>query len=422
MTVVYNPIIKLNMIDSTLKNAKILIIDDKESNIDILEGFLGETGYVHFLSITDPRLALDIFSSFSPDLILLDLMMPHINGFEVMDQLKALIPSNSYLPILVLSADINPEAKLRALSGGAKDFLSKPFNLNEVLLRINNLLETRYLHQQLGNQNQILEEMVQKRTQELELSNKELIIQKNKAQESNRLKTSFLNNISHEIRTPLNGILGFAPFVIQPGITQEEKEEYLEHLNLSSNRLLNTFKNIIDMSLIVSGNIEVKNQSVDCSSIIQKMHDKFNMLCTEKKLELIINHSAHYQNIYFKTDEELLIKSLSHIINNAIRFTSVGSVTIGCELNDDQLIFYVKDTGIGIEKNAQQRVWDIFMQENYSFTRSHDGNGLGLSLASGLVKLIGGKIHLESKQQHGTKVFISLPVEQNRAKRMPEFN
>ena len=140
------------MIDSILKTAKILIVDDKQSNIDILEGLLEESGYANFQSTTDPRLVVSLFNSFKPDLILLDLMMPHLSGFEVMEQLKPLIPQGTYLPILVLTADITSESKLRALSGGAKDFLSKPFDLYEVQIRINNLLETRYLYKQIENQ------------------------------------------------------------------------------------------------------------------------------------------------------------------------------------------------------------------------------------------------------------------------------
>jgi two-component system sensor histidine kinase/response regulator len=410
------------MIDSTLKNARILIVDDKESNIDILEELLEESGYKYIKSTNDSRQVLDLFNSFSPDLILLDLMMPYLSGYEVMDQLKGLIAPGSFVPILVLTADITPEAKLRALSGGAKDFLSKPFNFYEIKLRINNLLETKYLYQQLGNQNQILEKMVKERTNELELSNKALIIEKEKAQESNRLKTAFLKNISHEIRTPLNGILGFAPLVIQPDIKQEDKEMSLKYLNLSSKRLLNTITDTMDMSLIITGNIEINTQPIDFTSIIQKIQTSYSEPCAKKNLELIISEPAHYQNINFKTDKELLIKSLSHIMNNSLRFTSVGSITVGCELKDDQLIFHVKDTGIGIDKNAQKRIWDIFMQEDYSDTRMHDGIGLGLSISAGLIKLMGGKIHLESEKLHGTNVFISLPVEQSITKKSPDFN
>lgn len=152
------------MLDKNLKNAKILIVDDLESNIDVLRGLLEMEGYENIESITDPRECSLLVKKFDPDLILLDLMMPHMNGFDVMEQLKedrknSLNP-NKYIPVLVLTADITPDAKHRALSGGAKDFLSKPFDLIEVSYRIRNLLETQFLYQQLKLQNKNLEDKV----------------------------------------------------------------------------------------------------------------------------------------------------------------------------------------------------------------------------------------------------------------------
>ena len=398
------------MTDSPLLNAKILIVDDKQSNVDLLKDLLEDTGYKHIKSITDSRLAVGLFESFKPDLILLDLMMPYLDGFEVMGQLKALIPKATYLPILVLTADLTTETKLQALSHGAKDFLSKPFDLYEVRLRIENLLETRFLYQLLENQNQVLDEKVRERTKELELSNKELTISRDKAEESNRLKTAFLNNISHEIRTPLNGILGFAPFIIQPGISQEEKEEFLNDINESSTRLMNTITDIMDMSMIVSDNLKVNTSLVDVSTVLQNLTEKFSRLCAKKNLKLVLEQPALPPYINLITDESLLTKSLSHLLNNAVKFTSNGCITLGCMLKDGQLEFYVKDTGIGIAKEAQQRIVEFFMQENYSNSRTHEGNGLGLSVAAGLINLLGGKLHLESEKEAGTTVAISMPV------------
>lgn len=146
------------MIDITLKNASILIVDDQQTNIDLLEEFLTMQGFTNIETTTDPKNTVSLFGTFNPDLVLLDLMMPELSGYEVMDQLEPLIPKDSYLPILVLTADISPSAKQRALSRGARDFLTKPFDFLEVFLRIRNLLETRYLHQQLEKKNQILEE------------------------------------------------------------------------------------------------------------------------------------------------------------------------------------------------------------------------------------------------------------------------
>lgn len=152
------------MIEHNLKNAKILIIDDLESNIDVLRGLLEMEGYTDIESITDSRKAIETVNTYDPDLILLDLMMPHVDGYEVMEKLKeerlkSLTPSK-FLPILVLTADITTQAKHKALRAGAKDFLSKPFDLIEVSYRIKNLLETQYLYQQLKSRNVVLEEKV----------------------------------------------------------------------------------------------------------------------------------------------------------------------------------------------------------------------------------------------------------------------
>jgi len=171
-------------------NARILIIDDQELNVRILQRILQKAGYTNLRSLTESRQTLEVFEEFRPDLILLDLMMPEMDGFEVMARLKAVVAQECYLPILVLTADITPESKHRALEQGARDFLTKPFDHTEVLLRIKNLLETRFLHLQieaqntiLANQNQILEEKVRERTQDLEWAQQEIVLRLAQANE-----------------------------------------------------------------------------------------------------------------------------------------------------------------------------------------------------------------------------------------------
>lgn len=158
-----------------VKSAKILAIDDEPANIQLLEGLLRREGYTKVKSVMDSRQVLPQFTTFEPDLILLDLMMPHLDGFAVLKQLTPRIPQETYLPILILTADISRETKQKALSCGARDFLTKPFDITEVLLRIKNLLETRFLHQQLQNQNHLLDTRVQERTHELEKARIEVL-------------------------------------------------------------------------------------------------------------------------------------------------------------------------------------------------------------------------------------------------------
>ncbi|MBI3998004.1 MAG: response regulator [Armatimonadetes bacterium] len=156
------------MDEDTLKHARVLIVDDQDANLRLLERILTQAGYTGVRGTTDPRKAAPLFADYRPDLILLDLHMPHLDGFAIMDQLRPLTAGGAYLPILILTADITQEARQRALSMGAKDFLTKPFDQTEVLLRIRNLLETRLLHLQLQDQNLLLEHKVRERTQELE--------------------------------------------------------------------------------------------------------------------------------------------------------------------------------------------------------------------------------------------------------------
>lgn len=153
-----------------LSNANILIVDDEETNVLLLERILRRAGYQNICGITDPGRVRVLHDEFQPDIIILDLMMPHMDGFEVMDELSRHIPDGTYLPILVLTADSTPEARRRALAMGARDFLLKPFDQDEALLRIRNLLETRLLHLKLMDENERLEERVRERTIELERS------------------------------------------------------------------------------------------------------------------------------------------------------------------------------------------------------------------------------------------------------------
>lgn len=161
--------------EETLKNARILIVDDQEANVLLLERLLGAAGYTNFISTNDPRQVLPLFTKFQPDLILLDLMMPYLDGYSVMQQIGPRVPEGAYLPILVLTAEMNAEAKQKALTSGAKDFLTKPLDATEVLLRIKNLLETRFLHLRLQDQKHLLEEQVQEKTRELENARIEIL-------------------------------------------------------------------------------------------------------------------------------------------------------------------------------------------------------------------------------------------------------
>ncbi|WP_409344344.1 HD domain-containing phosphohydrolase [Paenibacillus sp. MBLB4367] len=157
------------------RQAKFLIVDDQEYNISLLQRMLGRSGFTNLHTTTDPLRLSGLFQEIEPDIVLLDLHMPGMDGFAALRLLKELIAEGNYLPVLVLTADVTQEAKQRALQEGANDFLTKPFDKTEVILRIDNLLKSRYLHLQLQNQNVLLEERVSKRTWELEKAKLEIL-------------------------------------------------------------------------------------------------------------------------------------------------------------------------------------------------------------------------------------------------------
>jgi signal transduction histidine kinase len=399
------------MINSTLKNAKILIVDDQPSNVEILQELLEIAGYQDVISTNDSREVIDLYKSYQPDLILLDLSMPHLTGYEVMEQLKLIVTADTFLSIIVLTADATNEAKLKSLRLGASDFLTKPFDLVEVGLRIKNTLFASYFHQQLQNQNEILEVKVKERTLELENKNIELQIAKEKAEESVRLKTAFLNNISHEIRTPLNGILGFGQLISNGQLLPTEKAKYLSMLDESSNRLITTVTNFIDISQLQSKSQTVFKLTIIPENIIEEIVSIFK--ARNKKSGLTINYQTpiNTYDIHLITDKELLHKILFHLVENAVKFTQEGNISIGFEREGNNLIFFIKDTGIGIENSKKELIFNEFAQGDSSSNRGYEGSGLGLSVAKGYVELLGGKIWLESELGKGSTFYFSLPLQ-----------
>lgn len=396
------------MIDKNLKSSNILIVDDQRANVDILESYLEMLGFTNLYPVTDSREVLPLMESFKPDMILLDLMMPHLNGFEVMAQIRRLLPEDYVFPILVLTADITSEAKQKALSEGATDFITKPFDLTEVGLRIKNMLFSTYLQQQLKNQNTVLEEKVKERTAELLAMNHELLVAKEKAEASDRLKTAFIQNISHEIRTPLNGLLGFSNLMADETLSAEEKKQIVPMLHLSGERLVKTISDYVDIAKIVSGNMEVNKEVVGVANLFYELLSRYQHLFNEKGLALHAN---------FPKDSELTLVSdpvhlrsiLWHLMDNTLKFTYSGSVSIVVKDENERLTVKLTDTGIGIKEEDQDKIFDIFMQPDVSTTRRHEGNGLGLSIVKGLLDLLGGSIRMESEVGVGTTVYLTLP-------------
>jgi PAS domain S-box-containing protein len=237
-----------------------------------------------------------------------------------------------------------------------------------------------------------------------------LKLAKEKAEASDKLKTDFLNNISHEVRTPLNGILGFAEIISIQGLSEEEKKDSMAMLFESSNRLLNTITNYMDISLITSGSLSVNSKNMNPALLLKKIYDNFEHLCQNKRLEFTLQIPENYDNYVINSDPEILQKILSHFMDNAVKFTERGSVQLGFNVKEGGIEFFVRDTGIGINQDSFDIIFNMFMKEDHSSYRVLEGSGLGLSIAQGMSDAIGAKVRLESEPGVGSSFFLTIPL------------
>lgn len=262
----------------------------------------------------------------------------------------------------------------------------------------------------IRNQQFYLKKEVALQTAELNARLIELTEAKNQVERSDALKTAFLNNISHEIRTPLNGILGFTSLVLKNEITPKEREECLSMIKISSVRLTDTINNYMDISLLVTGNYKVKQVSVNLYSLFYSVCERFSIAGESKKISFEIEVNEEYKNITILVDKDLLSKVIAHFLDNAVKFTLQGKIRTGFFIREQMIRFFFSDTGIGIAKGAQQRIFETFMQEDISHSRGFEGSGLGLSICNEAVKLMGGSIAVESEKGKGSLFSFDIPL------------
>jgi len=237
----------------------------------------------------------------------------------------------------------------------------------------------------------------------------DLINEKENAEESDRLKTAFLANMSHEIRTPMNGIIGFLDLLSKPDLVESDKKVYIEIVNKSSERLLETINDIIEVSKIEAGETNVILSDIDMEEFMQFYLDFFKPQATEKGLELILSDIITGTVAQIKSDRQKLDSILTNLIKNAIKFTSEGQIEFGNYLENDKLFFYVKDTGRGIPSNRINAIFERFVQADLNLTRNHEGSGLGLSIVQAYIKSLGGTISVESELEKGSLFSFSIP-------------
>lgn len=243
---------------------------------------------------------------------------------------------------------------------------------------------------------------------QLRKENEERLLKaKEKAEESNRLKTAFINNISHEIRTPLNGIISIKDLLYDFNASESEKREYFEILESSSRRLLNTISDYTDIAMVASGTMEVRLTTFALKKQLELIISRLKEDIRNDKLILKTNYPEEDTTI--KSDPVLFEKLLIILVGNAIKFTEKGFIEVGFNINKEHILFYIKDTGKGIHKNKIEAIFNSFTQEDYSNKRSYEGSGLGLAIAKGIIDLLHGIIWVESEFGKGSVFYFKLP-------------
>lgn len=369
-------------------NAVIAVVDDNTTNLRILSAYLEAAGFSVRVS-QDGKSAIRAATRQLPDLILLDILMPGIDGFETCKRLKN-NPLTREIPVIFTSALSEPVDRVRGLSLGAVDYITKPFQRDEVIARINLHLKMRRLTQTLAAQNRRLQQEIHSRRH---------------AEGANRAKSQFLAKMSHELRTPLNAIMGFSQLLSRDVKLSEEQQDYLGAIHRSGEHLLALINDVLDLSKIEAGKATLRETHFDLDRVLKNLLEMLELKARGKGLTLHC-HVAEDVPRHICADEGKLRQVLLNLLGNAVKFAEAGSVTlrVGAQQPEGdrlRLLFEVEDTGSGIAPEELERVFEPFVQAQFGY-RASEGTGLGLSIARQLVQLMGGDVTLDSTLGSGT--------------------
>ncbi len=345
------------------------------------------------------------------DLILLDYHLPDRNGLNLIAEIKAL---NLNLPIIVLTGQGDEEIAVEIMKAGAVDYLSKGKIQPNILVKaIKNAIRITQAEQAVYLANQRLRashQLLIGKNKELERQQQQIKLQNIKLQKSYNLKSEFLATMSHELRTPMNAIMGFSQLLLRqyPDPLSDQQKNLVERIFSNSKNLLDMINEMLDFSKIESGRIELNAQKFDLNLSIKLIVEELRSLAVKK--QLILTTDIQLKDPFLIQDAHFIKRTLVNLLSNAIKFTESGEVKVTAwEIDEMKVAISVKDTGIGIAPEDQDKVFEAFRQVDQTFTRQHTGTGLGLTITDSLVKMMGGKIVLESELDKGTTFIIEIP-------------
>jgi signal transduction histidine kinase len=365
--------LRLSTAAGAAADSTVVIVDDEPANVALLDRLLGAAGVVRVHGFTDSRQALAYCAGSLPDLVLLDLHMPGLDGFSFMEALQGLVPEGGFLPVLVLTADVTHEVKERALATGAKDFLTKPLDRTEVLLRVSNLLETRALAGRLERKNRELE--------------------------------AFSYSVSHDLRAPLRGIYGLSQVLLEDyaGRLDETGEDLLRRIRTATQRMGELIDALLQLSRL--GRAELRRDRVDLSSIAQSVAAELAKKDPDRQVAVRIQ-----DGLVAEADYRLMRIALENLLGNAWKFTANASeavIELGSEQRADMTVFFVRDNGAGFDMTHVDKLFRPFQRLHAD--ADFPGTGIGLATVHRIIDRHGGRVWAEGMATQGATFYFTIP-------------
>ena len=398
------------MTEATLKEARILIVDDEVAATCLMTNFLNRIGYSNLESINDSTLAFEMIETFMPDLILLDLAMPNINGFQVLGELRANRRSEDQIPVLVLTGLPTAENKRRALAAGATDLLVKPFDPSEVSMRIRNLLQARFLRLEIEEQNHLLEERVRERTGQLESALTDLQAAQRQVVQQERLSAfgEMAGGVVHDFSNALMSVIGYSEMLLSNATARADEATTLEYL-----RIINTAGR--DGAHVVSRLRDFYRprgaadlfEPLELSEIVLQSVALVRPHCAKRGSDKAVSFQTELDGETLAAGIGAELREvLTNLILNALdAIPAAGVITLRTRQKDGEAIVEVIDTGSGMTPDVRERCLEPFFT-----TKDDHGTGLGLAMVFGIIKRHQGTLEIDSEPGQGTTFRIRLPA------------